>query len=226
MFRRKLGGLAVLLAGAALLTVVLIYCLGLWPEPVDVAASRQAPHVVRVDVPVNLWKAKRRIIHILDHHLVPRELHEGPEPHEQHVADVRAVQLEQRDLLWHLVTGLRLKAVYLEGLTAETVPAYREKAAVLKEIQVKEIPVLLKQLDAALTLKAEGARAMEKEIRVMLDAHLERVASLGAPGWLLMTGDLAEVRPLDDAGPLAAADPRKADAATMKAREDAIVGMP
>ena len=120
------------------------------------------------------------------------------------------------------MTGLRLKAVYFEGLTAETVPAYREKAAVLKENQVKEIPVLLKHLDVAFRLKAEGARAMEKEIQEILDAHLERVASLGAPGWLLMTGDLAEVRPLDDTGSLAAAEPRKADAATMKAREDAM----
>jgi hypothetical protein len=40
MFRRNLGGLAVLLAGAALLTVVLIYRLGLWPEPADVAELR------------------------------------------------------------------------------------------------------------------------------------------------------------------------------------------
>jgi hypothetical protein len=46
---------------------------------------------------------------------------------------------------------------------------------------------------------------------------------IGAPGWLLNTGDLAEVRPLDDAGPLAAADPRKANAPTTKARGDAIV---
>jgi hypothetical protein len=32
---------------------------------------------------------------------------------------------------------------------------------------------------------------------------------------LMMADDPAEVRPLDDPGPLAAADPRKADAATM-----------
>jgi hypothetical protein len=34
---------------------------------------------------------------------------------------------------------------------------------------------------------------------------------------------LDEVRPLDDAEALATADPRKADAATLKARDDAIV---
>jgi hypothetical protein len=127
MFRRNLGGLAVLLAGAALLTVVLNYRLGLWPEPADVADLRQAPHVARVDAHVHPWLPQRRIIHILDYHLVPRKLHEGPEPYEQHVAEVRAVQEEQRNLLRHLVTGLRLKRVYLEGLTAETVPAYRRR---------------------------------------------------------------------------------------------------
>jgi hypothetical protein len=94
---------------------------------------------------------------------------------------------------------------------------------VLKEIQVKEIPVLLNQLDVALRLKEEEARAVEEVIRDMVDAHLERVASLGAPGWLLMTGELAEVRTLDDSGTPAASDLRKADAATLKAREDAIV---
>ena len=123
----------------------------------------------------------------------------------------------------NLVTKFRLKGVYLEGLTAETVPAYREKAATLAAMQDKEIPELMNQLDEAKALKAEGARAVESEIREMLAAHRERVASIGTPGWLLMTGELAEVRPLDDPGPLAAADPRKADAATMKARKDAMV---
>jgi hypothetical protein len=90
-------------------------------------------------------------------------------------------------------------------------------------VQEKEIPALMQQLDEARALQSPEARAVEKEIREMLAAHRERVASVGAPGWLLMTGELAEVRPLDDAGPLAATDPRKADAVTMKAREDARV---
>src|SRR4051812_48387617 len=86
----------------------------------------------------------------------------------------------------------------------------------------KEIPELLKQLDVVRALKTDGARTIEREIQELLDGHYERLLSLGAPGWLLM-GGLAEVRPLDDAGPLAKGDPRKADAAALKARDDAIV---
>jgi hypothetical protein len=54
-------------------------------------------------------------------------------------------------------------------------------------------------------------------------SHRQKLLSVGAPGRLLMAGELDEVRPLDDAEALAAADPRKADAATMKARDDALV---
>jgi hypothetical protein len=189
----------------------------------DDLGLHSAPHVARVEVLIDLWNARRRLIHVCDYHLVPPELHEGPEPYRQHVADVQAVQLEQRDLLRRLVAGLRLKAVYLEGLTAETVGPYRDKVAGLKAMQAREIPDLLRQLDEAKTLKAEGARKVEAELQSMLDEHLERVASVGAPGWLMMQGELAEVRPLDDEGPLSRGDPRKADAAAMKAHDDVIV---
>jgi hypothetical protein len=185
--RRNLGGLAVLIAGVASLIAVLVYRLGLWPEPAEVAELQQAQHVASVEAPDRPWRTDRRIIHILDYHWTPRELHEGPEPYERHLADVAAVQGEQMPLLRHLATRYGLKAVYLEGLTVETVPAYREKVAALK-------------------------------------TAAEQVAvSVGAPGRLLMAGHLDEVRPLDDAEALAAADPRKADAATLKARDDAIV---
>jgi hypothetical protein len=53
--------------------------------------------------------------------------------------------------------------------------------------------------------------------------HRGQLLSVGAPGRLLLAGHLDEVRRLDDAEALAAADPRKADAATMKARDDAIL---
>jgi hypothetical protein len=177
----------VLLAGAAFLVFAIVHRFGLWPEPAEVAELFRAPHVVRVEAPVRPWRTDRRIIHILDYHWTPRELHEGPEPYERHLADVAAVQAEQMPLLRHLTGRYGLKAVYLEGLTADTVGAYREKVAARKA------------------------------------AAEEEAVSVGAPGRLLLAGDLDEVRPLDDAEALAAADPRKADAATMKAREDAIV---
>jgi hypothetical protein len=118
---------------------------------------------------------------------MPRKLHEGSEPYEHHLTDVAAVQGEQIPLLRHLTGRHGLKAVYLEGLTTETVPAYREKVATLW-----------------------GAAEQD-------------AVSVGASGRLLLAEGLEEVRPLDDAVALAAADPRKADAATMKASEDAIV---
>jgi hypothetical protein len=54
-------------------------------------------------------------------------------------------------------------------------------------------------------------------------AHREKLPSVGAPGRLLLAGVLEEVRPLDDADALAAADSRRADASTLKAPDNAIV---
>jgi hypothetical protein len=112
---RHLGGLAVLLAGAAFLafavflTLPAVFRLVLAPEPADVAELRQAPHVARVEAPVRPHDAARRLIHVLDYHWVPRELHEGPEPYEEHLADVAAVQREQVPCCatWRPTTGSR-----------------------------------------------------------------------------------------------------------------------
>jgi hypothetical protein len=60
-------------------------------------------------------------------------------------------------------------------------------------------------------------------LQELLDELSARLLSLGAQGQLMIDGELAGVRPLDDAEALAAADPRKADAATMKAGDDAVV---
>jgi hypothetical protein len=63
----------------------------------------------------------------------------------------------------------------------------------------------------------------DRHLQGIKAAHREGVRSVGAPGRLLLAGELDEVRPLDNAAALAAADPRKAYVATVKAREDAIV---
>jgi hypothetical protein len=229
MNKRNFGGLAVLLAGAAslafaaFLALPAAFRLALAPEPADVAELRQAPHVARVEAPVRPHDATRRIIHVLDYHWVPRELYEGPEPYEEHLADVAAVQAEQVPLLRHLATRFALKAVYLEGLTAETAAAYRERVAWLRQTDRKTIPALY-----ALLLKEHDRKSPEvgrarDAYYAMQAAHREKLPGVGAPGRLLLAGGLEEVRPLDDAETLAAADPRKADAATLKARDDAIV---
>jgi hypothetical protein len=56
------------------------------------------------------------------------------------------VQAEQRELLSYLIAKFRLQGVYLEGLTADTLPAYHEKGAVLKAMGTTKIPELLKKL--------------------------------------------------------------------------------
>src|SRR5262249_10882137 len=117
----------------------------------------------------------------------------------------------------------KLRAVYLEGLTADAVPAYRERAALVADMEKKEVPDLLARLDRVRGMRGEGARELERGGRALLDEHKTRLLLLGAPGQPLMAGELAEVRPLDDAGPLAAADPRQADAQTLKARDDALM---
>jgi hypothetical protein len=223
MTRRNLGGLAALLAGAGALAFAVVVRFDLWPESADVAELRLAPHVMRVEAPVRPWRTNRRIIHVLDYHWVPRELHEGPEPYEQHLADVAAVQAEQVPLLRHLATRFELKAVYLEGVTAETAAAYRERLAWLRQTDRKTIPALYALLLKGHARKSPEVGRVRDAYYGMQAAHREKLPGVGAPCRLLLAGGLEEVRPLDDAETLAAADPRKADAATLKAREDAIV---
>jgi hypothetical protein len=56
------------------------------------------PRTSRVEVPVKLWNARRRIVHVFDYHLVPREPHEGPEYLESDAArDYQKGQFVERE---------------------------------------------------------------------------------------------------------------------------------
>jgi hypothetical protein len=91
MNRRNLvGQLALLAVGAALafatfLALPAVFRFVVTIEPAEVTELRRAPNVARVETPVRPHDATRRIIHVLDYHWVPCELHEGPEPYEQHL---------------------------------------------------------------------------------------------------------------------------------------------
>jgi hypothetical protein len=113
--------------------------------------------------------------------------------------------------------------VYLEGLTAETAAAYRERVAWLRQTDRQTIPALYAQLLQEHARKSPAVGRVRDAYYGMQAAHREKLPSVGAPGRLLLAGGLDEVQPLDDPEALAAADPRKADAATLKARDDAIV---
>jgi hypothetical protein len=94
--------------GGFILLIVAIFAYFAFVKQDDLGFG-SAPHVVRVEVPVSQWNAQRRIVHVLAYHLVPREMHEGQETYEQHVADARAVQEEQRDLLRHLANRFKIR---------------------------------------------------------------------------------------------------------------------
>jgi hypothetical protein len=165
------------------------------PEPPDVAALRRAPHVARVAAPVRPQEARRRLVHVLDYHWVPRELQEGPEPYARHLADVAAVQEEVTPLLRHLAARFGLKAVYLEGMTADTAAAYRERVAWLRQTERETLPALNAQLraaDARHDPEVWRLRQANYELRYL---HREQLPSVGAPGRLLLAGGLDDVGP-------------------------------
>jgi hypothetical protein len=75
----------------------------------------------------------------------------------------------------------------------------------------------------------DEAKTLEKEIAGMLEQHRFSMLEIGAAGRLLVSGELGEVLPLDDAKLLDAAAPVLAngkvtfDAAKVAARRDAMV---
>jgi hypothetical protein len=98
-----------------------------------------------------------------------------------------------------------------------------ERVAWLRTTERETIPALYAQLREEHARKSTAVWRIRQAHDDMRVAHREKLPSVGAPGRLLLAGGLEEVRPLDDADALAAADPRTADAATLKARDDAIV---
>ena len=117
---------------------------------------------------------------------------------------------------------------------------YRDKVAAHGGVEREQIPALRKQLAEVRTLLAdmkEGgdrfaeAKKIEGEIIGLLDQHRVALLELGAAGRLLMSGELQEVLPLEDAEKLEQAKPVtpsgevKLDPAKVKVRNDAQVRM-
>lgn len=112
---------------------------------------RQVPGVVQVEAGVKAEKPTCRIVHLRDWHFVPKDLYaidmknahgrelsaeEIDRLHQELLLEVEAVQLEQMAMLRCLIKHHGLKRIYSEGLTANDLPNYREKIAVLRDMEL------------------------------------------------------------------------------------------
>jgi hypothetical protein len=211
---------------------------------------RRLPGVAQVEVGVRAEKPTCRIVHLRDWHFVPKELYaldmkhttgrelsqeEIDRLHRELLLEVEVVQLEQMALLRCLIKHHGLKRIYCEGLTANDLPNYKEKVAVLKDMEEKQISELRKQLADVRVIQKRAdpntdrhdqAKKIEAEITDMIDQHRIRLLELGAPGRLLIAGEIEEVLPLDDADLLDSAKPVtpegtiRLDPEKLKARRD------
>jgi hypothetical protein len=189
---------------------------------------RQLPGVVKVEVGVQADCPAHRIVHLRDWHFVQAELYaqdlrnvagrpladeEVHRLHEELCLEVEAVQFEHTALLRCLVKHHGLRRIYSEGLTPKGLPNYKEKVGVLRAMDKEQLPPLRKQLAE---VRGRG-HPIEEQIESFLQEHRKFLLEVGAPGRLLIAGDIDEVVPLDDAELL------RLDAGKTGAREDAIV---
>ena len=112
---------------------------------------------------------------------------------------------------------------------------YREKIAVLKELEANQITRLRRHLGEVRQLLAESqppdpdAQLLEQNILGLLQGYHQQMVEIGAAGRLLVSGEIEDVLPLEDEEPLNAANPVTADgqvrfdALKLQARHDAIV---
>jgi hypothetical protein len=219
-------------------------------SPVDLL--RHLPGVVQVEVGVPSEKPTCRVVHLRDWHFVPRNLFaidienathrqlttdEIDRQYQEFLEQVDAVQLEQMELLRCLIKGHGLKHIYLEGLTAGDRPDYEFMIALLRDTEETQSDLRQQLADArAILQKADPnteqhkqAQKIEAETAGMIDRHRLLLLKVGAPGRLLIGGEIEEVLPLDDADLLDNANPVTSegkiefDAEKLKARHDAQV---
>lgn len=212
---------------------------------------RGLPGIVQVEVGVAVKKPTSRIIHLRDWHYVPKDLYaldmkevhgreltadEIDRLHRELLLEVELVQIEQMAILRCLIKHHGLKRVFSEGFSPKELEAYREKIAVLKAMDQEQVPKVRNQLEEVRKLiegangeRKEKAQEIEKQLVAMLDEHKERLLEMGAAGRLLISGELKDVLPLEDADALEKAKPIspsggvKLDPVKIEARHDAQV---
>jgi hypothetical protein len=196
---------------------------------------RGRPFVAATDVALRARRPAYRIIQVCDWHFVDPELfrlemlatlrrtltaEEGELMYQEHLLQVELVQVQQTALLRCLAKHHGLKTVHIERLTAEGVPEFKTRVAALKEAdphqdelrgQLVEVRDLLKQMADAGNAGSERytkAQTIEREVADLLEHHRLELLELGAVARLLVSGELQQVSPLDDAKLLDAAKPR------------------
>jgi hypothetical protein len=191
----------------------------------NAAVLRNIPGVASVTVHAAKSGPAHRIIHIRDWHFVRlpdfaadlravgKLLSDDAiaSRYEKFLTEVESVQAEQRQLLAHLIQQHGLKQVYIEGLTREELPAFRQRIERLRKFEQH---------------KPKGKTAIEELI--LHEHRLDRL-EIGAAGQLYLAGELAEVAHAEDAEAYRAANPVREYGAVVyddernEAREDAIV---
>lgn len=181
------------------LSVAFLTTWRLWPRTPEIVVELRRLPAVRNVLYAGPRDARLTIVHLLDHHFVPRDqCARAGIDFEANNRIVQAVQREQVAVLRYLIERHGIQAVHLEGLTDESQDAMRLRLYVLR------------------TLGDDPAGA---------DLRLE----IGAAGELVLAGELANLLPLDDTKALAAAAPTFIDGETyfdrsaLLAREKAMV---
>jgi hypothetical protein len=209
---------------------------------------RGLPGVAWVERLVVPEKVARRIVHIRDLHLVPRDLFaldvrqaagrplsdaEIDKLYDQHLLETELVQIEQVTVLRCLTRHHGLRRLRIEGLVEGEAKLFAEKAEALKglasttadaRVQLREVRSLMRSPH-----RHDEAAAIERQLVGLIDQHRPYLLEVGAPGRLLMVGEPVAVLPLDDGLLLDAARPVtpdgrvRIDPAKLRRREDAMV---
>lgn len=210
-------------------------------------ALKKLPGVAEVEVQ-RILKPTHRMIHLRDRRFISRDrfaaelrasanqaLSDGEINSQcrQFVADADSLQAEEMELLRVLIKNHGLKRIHAEGFSEKDLPAYREKIASLKALETNQIARLKQQLAEVQEVLADKpspeARSAEGKILAMLADFQERLIEMGAAGRLLISGEIEDVLPIEDAEPLDASnsitpdDKSRLDQARVTARQDAIV---
>ena len=203
-----------------------------------VAMLRGLPGVAEVEVMVAVERPTHRIIHVRDWHYVPKPLYaadlhtaagkplseaEVDALHEALRLEVELVQTEQAALLRCLARHHGLRNVMVEGLTPNVAETYRAKVIAVRDMLSRRDELIRQRDDVRAMiarLEAEGkqdtdryrqAVAIEQEVGALLDQPGAELLELGAAAWLLASGELNDVLPLDDERLLDAARPVSPD---------------